>query len=301
MDWNHIKIFAAVANQGSLSGAARILGMSQPTVGRHIEALEKALNVRLFDRESHGYVLTCAGERLLPQVSAMERAALTIDDIAGGTADRMEGVVRITSPEMASRFFGRRLAALRAELPGIQIEFLTSNKTLNLSRREADIAIRPVMPDHGDLRMKQAYLGQLAVYGCSDYINAHPEALTEERYRSCDWITMKQGHVLNRLDRWIMEGKTHPVKPDPLHIGPHIGRGGPGRGGPGDPVHQTCRGNPGPGPGLTGHHRNGPAVLAGFPCGGAGPAPGPGGLGLAGPHAAEGIFFPLISLNRRTA
>ncbi|RED45080.1 LysR family transcriptional regulator [Aestuariispira insulae] len=207
MDWNHIKIFAAVANQGSLSGAARLLGMSQPTVGRHIEALEKALNVRLFDREAKGYVLTCAGERLLPQVSAMERAAITIDDIATGTADRLEGVVRITSPEMASRFFGRRLVGLRQQLPDIQIEFLTSNKVLNLSRREADIAIRPVMPDHGDLRIKQAYMGQLAVYGCSDYIKAHPQALTEERYQACDWVTMKHGFVLNQLDRWLMETK----------------------------------------------------------------------------------------------
>ena len=192
MDWNQIKIFAAVASEGSLSGAARLLGMSQPTVGRHIEALESCLNVRLFEREARGYVLTGAGERLLPQVTNMERAALAIDDIAGGVSDRLEGTVRITAPEMSSRFFGRRLAGLQQDLPGINIEFLTTNRLVNMSRREADIAIRPVMPDQGDLRIKQAYVGQVAIYGSQEYIDAHPESRTEQRYRSCNWVVMKR-------------------------------------------------------------------------------------------------------------
>lgn len=191
MDWNQIKVFSAVATAGSLSGAARELGMSQPTVGRHVEALEKILNVRLFDRQPRGYTITAAGERLLPKVAAMEQAAFSIQDAVDPSDDRLTGTVRITATEMSSRFIGRRLAALRDTLPGIRLEVLTTNKTVNMSRREADIAIRSRMPTSGDLRVKQVFTAHLAAYTSREYAQDHPEAFTEERYSACDWVVMR--------------------------------------------------------------------------------------------------------------
>ncbi|MBL4906356.1 MAG: LysR family transcriptional regulator [Sneathiella sp.] len=190
MDWNQIKVFAAVAAAGSLSGAARELRMSQPTVGRYVDALEQTLNVRLFDREPRGYAITVAGERLLPQVATMERAAYALKDTSNSPVDQMTGTVRITASEMSSRFIGRRLADLRDSLPGVCIEVLTTNKIVNMSRREADIAIRASMPTTGDLRVKQVFTGHMAAYASREYVTAHPEVLTEERYSACDWIVM---------------------------------------------------------------------------------------------------------------
>ncbi len=190
MDWNQVKVFAAVASAGTLSGAARDLGMSQPTVGRYIEALEQSLNVRLFDREPRGYAITAAGKQLLPQVAAMERAAYSIKDTSNQNQDQMTGTVRITAAEMSSRFIGRRLSEVRERLPGINLEVLTTNRTVNMSRREADIAIRAAMPKTGDLRVKQVYTGHMAIYAGHDYAAAHPVAYSNKRYDSCDWVTM---------------------------------------------------------------------------------------------------------------
>jgi len=190
MDWNQIKVFAAVASMGSLSGAARELGISQPTAGRYVEALEKELNVRLFDREPRGYAITAEGERLLPQVAAMERAAYALTEIQNLSNDQLVGTVRVTAAEFSSRFIARRLADMREQLPGISLEMLTTNKTVNMSRREADIAIRASLPTSGDLRAKPAYTCHMAAYASRAYVDAHPEVLTEERYNVCDWIVL---------------------------------------------------------------------------------------------------------------
>jgi len=190
MDWNQLKVFSAVVTTGSLSGAARELGMSQPTVGRHVEALEKKLNVRLFERQPRGYAITAAGERLLPKVAAMENAAFAIKDAIDPLEDHMTGTVRITATEMSSRFIGRRLVEMRESAPDICLEVLTTNKTVNMSRREADIAIRSNMPTTGDLRIKQVFTAHLAAYASEEYVRNHPEVLTEDRFRACDWVIM---------------------------------------------------------------------------------------------------------------
>ncbi|MEH6405242.1 MAG: LysR family transcriptional regulator [Sneathiella sp.] len=190
MDWNQLKVFLAVASNGSLSGAARELGMSQPTVGRHVEALETALNVRLFDRKPRGYAITAAGERLLPKVSAMENAAFAIKDATDPRDDQMIGTVRITATEMSSRFIGRRLVEMRENAPDICLEVLTTNKTFNMSRREADIAIRSEMPTSGDLRIKQVFTAHIAAYASEAYVQSHPEVLTEDRFTDCDWVVI---------------------------------------------------------------------------------------------------------------
>jgi DNA-binding transcriptional LysR family regulator len=152
MDWSLVQSFLAVAETGSLSAAARETDQSQPTVGRHIRALEAQLQVELFQRHSKGLRLTEAGADLMPDAKAMRahlnRMALT----AAGKGDRVEGTVRLTaSVFIAHHVLPPILAELRHGEPGIQIELVASDDSDNLLFREADIALRMYRPTQLDI------------------------------------------------------------------------------------------------------------------------------------------------------
>ena len=203
MDWNDAKVFSVVASCGSLSAAARQLKLSQPTVGRHIEALELALNSRLFDRGPRGYSLTDAGRELLPHVHDMERAALAVLDHSHDSRNLAAGTVRLAVPQVTSSYLSGHLAGLRRDLPQIEIELEAKNDFVNMSRREADIALRTQMPKSGDLRVKHAYSVEIGLFASPDYLAAHPQAMTEERYSACDWVALHRDISPTSID-WLM-------------------------------------------------------------------------------------------------
>src|SRR6201986_5679898 len=97
MAWDHYRSFLAVVQQGSLSAAARELGLTQPTLGRHVDALEASLNTKLFARSRHGLMPTSAALALLPHAETMEAAALALKRAASGEADEPGGAVRVTA------------------------------------------------------------------------------------------------------------------------------------------------------------------------------------------------------------
>lgn len=151
-DWNLIRSFAAVAEAGSLSGAARRIGVSQPTLGRHIAELEQALGLVLFRRGHGGYEPTQQGLALLARAQAMREQAEAFSRLAFGTAETVSGTVRIAASEVvAACVLPAMLARFAQAEPGIEIEIVASDLVENLLRRDADIAIRMVEPRQLDL------------------------------------------------------------------------------------------------------------------------------------------------------
>jgi DNA-binding transcriptional LysR family regulator len=152
-DWNDLRLVLAVQRTGGLGAAAGALGVDHSTAFRRLNALEKKLGVRLFERLPGGaYQPTPAGARMATAAERMEDEALALDRAIAGRDHRLSGRLRVTSSEtLAYSRLTRHLAAFRQAHPGIVVELAISNRVLSLSRREADIALRPVRPRESDL------------------------------------------------------------------------------------------------------------------------------------------------------
>jgi DNA-binding transcriptional LysR family regulator len=152
LDWTLIRSFLAVAEHKSLSAAARSLGLTQPTIGRHVDALEDALGVKLFTRSVHGLKLSDAALDLVPHAKAMAATASALQRAASGEAAEERGTVRITASEViGAEVLPGIVAKMRAMHPSIAIELALSNRNENLLLREADIAVRMVRPTQKNL------------------------------------------------------------------------------------------------------------------------------------------------------
>ncbi len=152
LDWTLIRSFLAVAEHKSLSAAARALGLTQPTIGRHVDALEDALGVKLFTRSVHGLKLNDAALDLVPHAQAMATTAAALQRTATGEAADERGTVRITASDViGAEVLPDIIAKLRAKHPSIAVELVLTNRTENLLQREADIAVRMVPPKQQNL------------------------------------------------------------------------------------------------------------------------------------------------------
>ncbi len=155
-DWNRARAFLVTAEEGSLSAAARALGMAQPTLGRQVSALEEELGVALFERAGRGLELTPTGLDLVEHVRAMGEAATRISLAASGQSQEIAGRVCITASEIYSAFLLPQVVAeLRDTAPGLEIEIAATNAVTDLRRREADIAIRNAAPEDPALTAKR--------------------------------------------------------------------------------------------------------------------------------------------------
>lgn len=161
-DWTLVRSFLAALDQGSLLGAARFLQSSQPTIGRHIAELESQLGVVLFERTGRGLKPLAMALRLAEAARAMEAGAHQLQRSVSSLDDAISGTVRITASQtVACAMLPPLLSRLQQELPGIQIELVSSNEVSNLLRREADIAVRMVQPDQASLVAKR--IGKMAI------------------------------------------------------------------------------------------------------------------------------------------
>lgn len=152
IDWNRARAFLATADAGSLSAAARELGLTQPTLSRQVAALETELGVTLFERLGKKLVLTETGETLLSHVRAMGEAAAAMTVAASGRAQEIEGRVSISATDgYAAYLLPDIVERIRREAPQITIVIVSCNSLSDLRRREADIAIRHVRPDEDGL------------------------------------------------------------------------------------------------------------------------------------------------------
>jgi len=155
LDWDDLRTFLAIARHGSLSAAARTLGVRQTTMGRRLAALEARAGARLLQKTPRGYVLTDAGEAVLGNVERIEAETLAVERRITGRDVRLEGTVRITSVEsFSAEILMPILAGLRQRHPGIAIEVVADVRNLSLTRREADVAMRMARPDQQDLTVR---------------------------------------------------------------------------------------------------------------------------------------------------
>ncbi|MBL0375551.1 LysR family transcriptional regulator [Rhizobium sp. KVB221] len=178
-DWSLYRSFCAVLRENSLSAAARSIGLSQPTLSRHIMALEHGLGLTLFTRSRDGLLPTAEALALRTEAEALASAADALLRAASGPLSQNTGTVRIaTSEVVAAEVIAPILAALRLEQPGIVVEIAVSNRIDDLLRRDADIAVRMTRPIQVGLVAKRVGVSELGLYAHPDYLHGHPAPTT---------------------------------------------------------------------------------------------------------------------------
>jgi len=188
MNWDQVKIFLTVADVGSLSAAAPLLGVSPPTIARRIARLEQTLGVKLFDSRHDGYFVTSSGKELIGAAENMEQAAQDFTRRANALGQANNSLVRVASGYWFSRFLTEQMPTFHAANPLIEIELITGHALADLDRGDADISIRNMRPSGGDLVMRKLGIAPYAVYGSKRYVEANPAARDETRYDLCDWV-----------------------------------------------------------------------------------------------------------------
>src|SRR5215469_12630171 len=172
-DWDLYRSLLAVLRTGSLSAAARAIGLTQPTVGRHIDALEQALEVPLFTRSQHGLIATEAALELRSHAETLEATAAALLRTASGRGGS-GGTVRITASEIiGAEVLPPILADLRDAHPELVVELVLSNQTQDLLHREADIAVRMVRPTQQALLVRHVGDITLGLYAHRRYVDRH--------------------------------------------------------------------------------------------------------------------------------
>lgn len=170
MNWDDLRTFLAIARQGTLSAAARALGVTQPTMGRRLAAMEARTGARLLQRQPDGYALTPLGEAVLGNAERVEAEVLAAERTITGKDVALEGVVRLTTVDtLAARVVAPALAALQSRHPGMIVELVPDTRSLSLSRREADIALRMSRFQGHEVAARRVGAYALGLYASSDY------------------------------------------------------------------------------------------------------------------------------------
>ncbi|WP_176331616.1 LysR family transcriptional regulator [Burkholderia vietnamiensis] len=195
MDWNDLRYFLCVARMGSLSRAASELGVSVSTVSRRILELEANLRTTLFSRSPTGYTLTPEGERVLNGAEMVEAGVFAVERSAYGLADHPSGTVRLaTSENIATDLVIPALPRFREQYPLIRLEIVTSTMPVELESQEADIALRMVRPDRGNLKIRRLGRMTYSVYGRRDYLQANP-AISVNPLKGRSFIVWDDAHA----------------------------------------------------------------------------------------------------------
>ncbi|MEH6646352.1 LysR family transcriptional regulator [Sulfitobacter sp.] len=196
-DWNKARAFLVTAEEGSLSAAARALGMAQPTLGRQVDGLEQELGIVLFERVGRGLTLTPSGLELLEHVRSMGEAAGRVSLTALGQSQALEGTICISASETyAAVLLPPIIAKLRIKEPGIQVEIVVANHASDLRRREADIAIRNFRPTEPDLIAKKIGDADAILYATPDYIDKIGNPTKPYDLRHAEFVNMDHGGMM---------------------------------------------------------------------------------------------------------
>ncbi|WND03811.1 LysR family transcriptional regulator [Temperatibacter marinus] len=188
MNWNDLKIFLAVSDASSIREAAKKLKVSHSKVSRHIDALEAASGVKLFDRLSIGYRLTAAGEELIPIARDMETRVHSYCRMVAGRDDILSGVVTVTCPEvLVTPLLLDYFLAFMREYPAIQVKISTSYELFDLSKREADVAFRITHSPPEHLIGRKIGDFNEAVYAMESYMMSHRPTSKESSARWIGW------------------------------------------------------------------------------------------------------------------
>lgn len=200
--WELYRSFLAVVREQSLSGAARSLALTQPTVGRHVDALEAALGVALFTRSPAGLRATEGALALVPFAEAMASAAEALQRAASAEASDDRGTVRITASEMiGTEVLPACLAQFREAHPRIVVELAISNRSEDLLRRDSDIAVRMVRPTQSALVARKVGVVHLGLHAHPRYVKAHGIPTTMAELNRHPLIGFDREPSIRRLDK----------------------------------------------------------------------------------------------------
>lgn len=174
-NWDDMKIFLAVAREESLSAAGRLLKLDPATVGRRVARLEQALDAPLFAKSPQGYVLTEAGERLMAHAQKAEEAVRAASGAMAGPAGTLSGQIRIGAPDGSANYLLPQVCARICDAnPDLDIQILALPRIINLSRREADMAVTVSAPTAGQLLVQKISDYKLHMVATRNYLENHP-------------------------------------------------------------------------------------------------------------------------------
>ncbi|EMF0806201.1 TPA: LysR family transcriptional regulator [Klebsiella aerogenes] len=198
-NWDDTRIFLAVARSGTLSGAAETMDMGIATLSRRLDRLEKSLAVPLFSRHQSGYRLTDDGEALLARAEALEHAGLAFGETAR-LQGNVAGLVRLaTSDNLAAHFILPSLNGLMEKYPDLRVEVLSGVQSVNLHRRNADLAIRMVKPESGNLTLKRLGKVGFGLYSA----DTGQAGSTDVAFNHAQYIGWPESHQHLPAARWI--------------------------------------------------------------------------------------------------
>jgi len=233
-EWDLYRTFLAVVRYGSFSGAARRLGLAQPTTGRQIEALESKLGTQLFTRSRRGLLPTRAALEILPHAQAMAAASAAASRISSADWGEERGVVRVTAGELVSyELLPSILADFGLRYPKIEMELAASNRNEDILGRDADIAVRMVRPTQDALLTRRIGVLEIGLFAHRRYVEVYGmpssvEALSEHRFIGFD----RDAHAINsaggvaaqlRREHFGFRCDSGPIQVAALHAGVGIG------------------------------------------------------------------------------
>jgi len=204
VDWNNLQAFLALVRAGSFRSGGESSGQSAATLSRKLDELEATLGEKLIERMPTGCIVTSAGQRIVAYAEQMEALSAEIErtrDIH--KADDLTGTVRINADEWVSFFLTQHIAQLHRNYPGIDVEILTSHRPYSLTRREADVSLRPFRPTHGDLVGRRLGRLEFGLYGLVDYVEQNRNAVETQQWNRLSFVGFDDLRADFTADAWL--------------------------------------------------------------------------------------------------
>lgn len=211
VQWDDLRVFLEVQRHGSHKRAARALGVDATTIGRRITALEGALGARLFERTPEGLLATSAGRALLPRAERIESEALAAERELHAADSKLEGTLRVTAADgFIHHVLLPALSDFRREHPHLLLEFRADHRVLDLSRREADVAVRLVRPKQPALIARRLGQMQLWLFASQDYVARRGTPRSLAALAAHDWIGFDASLDATPQARWLRRAVPEP-------------------------------------------------------------------------------------------
>jgi len=181
VDWDDFRFVLAIVRAGTVSAAAKQLGVDHTTVIRRVDRLERLLSAKLFDRRKTGYLLTDAGHRVAASAEAMESTVIANQEQIGGSKAHLTGTVRIGAPDgFGTHFLAPRLVRFADQYPDVDLQLVATARLFSLSKREADIAISLSLPKEGHVVGRKLTDYSLGLYASPSYLERSPPIRTRD-------------------------------------------------------------------------------------------------------------------------